>query len=206
VNRRDGSPEPCAETGGLLSAVQAAFLPLHGRPCWGVQRGHGSFLTFEFGQPRLHLREPMPPNPSRSPAIERLLARRGAFVHGEWHLWIYCCGWLVTQGGERVGESSSHRRMDRAARELNGQALVAVSADLKRGRWRFDFDLGGSLETIPYSRRSRYYDPLIEQWHLYQPDGHVLTVRADGSYRQGPGDASAADRHWHSQSAQAFVE
>ncbi len=28
-------------------------------PAWSVTKGQGSFLTFEFGQPALHVREPL---------------------------------------------------------------------------------------------------------------------------------------------------
>ena len=43
-----------------MNAVEAAFQPVLGLPCWGVQCGYGSFLTLEFGQPRLEVVEPRP--------------------------------------------------------------------------------------------------------------------------------------------------
>ena len=32
-------------------------------PAWSVTKGQGSFLTFEFGQPVLHIREPLAGSP-----------------------------------------------------------------------------------------------------------------------------------------------
>lgn len=164
----------------LMQRLVDSFRPLYGKPCWNARLGYGSSVTLEFGEPHLEIREPRRPNPSRSPAVQRLLARRRVFIHGEWHLWVYCCNWVVTPIGQRVGESTSARRMEEAMRELDGQALVQVDADLRRSRWYFEFDLGGRLETRPYGAASKYYEGDNEQWLLYEPSGYVLTVRADG--------------------------
>jgi hypothetical protein len=166
----------------LIEQVQASFAPLLGKPCWRVRRVHGSFLTFEFGEPHLEIHEPRKLDPSRSERLHQLFARRRVFIHGEWHLWIYCCDWIVTAGDERIGESSTHERMDRAANELDGQALISVRGE--GGRWYFDFDLGGRLETRPYEK----YLATNEQWHLYEASGYVLTVQADGSFTHAQGD------------------
>jgi frataxin-like iron-binding protein CyaY len=53
----------------------------------------------------------------------------------------------------------------------------------------FEFDLGGRLETKPYDRTS-------EQWLLYEPNGNVLTVRADKRYSYGPGDRQPSRESW----------
>ena len=42
----------------LVSIINDIFQPLYGKPCWQVKQGYGSFLTFEFGEPHLHIREP----------------------------------------------------------------------------------------------------------------------------------------------------
>jgi hypothetical protein len=180
----------------LLRQIDTSFEPLYGVPCWNARVGHGSFLTFEFGQPYLEIREPTPPNPEHQPSVQRLLSRRQVHVHGEWHLWVYCCDWFVSFEGERVNGNSSRRRMERAARALNGQALLNVSSDLRRSRWFFDFDLGGRLETRPFSARSGHYQPENVQWKLYQPSAFVLSVRADGTYSHQPGATTPAEVTW----------
>ena len=73
----------------------------------------------------------------------------------------------MSSNGVVIGDSTTSRRIDRAARELNGQKLVDVVINPRGARTRFVFDLGAELETRPFDR-SR------EQWLLYEPGGHVL--------------------------------
>jgi hypothetical protein len=116
-------------------------------------------------------------------------------VSGDWHLWVYCCDWLVSVGGKRIG-GSSLRQIGWAVHILNGQALIRVDADLRRSRWLFDFDLGARLETRPWDRSSPHYDETHEQWMLFEPSGYVLSVRADGCYSHHPGDTLPDEEVW----------
>ena len=86
-------------------------------------------------------------------------------------------------------DTSSRRRIDRAARYLNGQKLVHSRVVLRGMRTVFEFDLGGRLETKPYNRTS-------EQWMLYEPNGNVLTVRADKHYTYGSGKRPPDRSRW----------
>jgi hypothetical protein len=147
---------------------------LLGLPCWGVRRGTGSFITLEFGEPYLVVREPVVRQSSLL-TVRRSLSRRSVKVHGAWHLWIYCCEWKVESGGRCVGDSSTSRRVDRAVEVLDGQKLIGVVLATRGARTRFIFDLGAVLETRPYDRRS-------EQWMLFTPTHQVLTFRADRRY------------------------
>ena len=174
----------------MLEQAQISFAPLFGKPCWRVQRGYGSFLTFEFGEPHLEIHEPRAVGAKYSPRVRKGLARRRVFVHGDWHLWIYCCDWIVTVRGECVGESSTRERMDRAAAALDGQAINRVTLDTGTGHWSFDFDLGGRLETRPCAETGSG----DEQWRLYEPSGCVLTVRGNGSFSHAPGDGGGDER------------
>jgi len=173
-----------------MLSLSKVFRPLYGMPSWNVHRGWGSFLTFEFGEPHLDIREPQRPKHKVSRKVRRLLARRLVTVKGDWHLWIYCCNWRVRVGNRVVGDTRSKAAIDRAARELDGQALKRAVALPQPGCSRFEFDLGGVLETQPYDKES-------EQWFLYDPEGYVLTMRWDGlcSYKRAdlPGDQAT----WH---------
>jgi hypothetical protein len=53
----------------------------------------------------------------------------------------------------------------------------------------FEFDLGGRLETKPFDRTR-------EQWLLYEPNGNVLSVRADKRYSYGSGDRQPNQERW----------
>ena len=164
------------------SPVDAFVGPILGLPAWDVKQGHGSFLTFEFGQPKLEVRE-------RQSGDGRL--SRSAFVHGEWHLWIYCCHWRLLQDGSQLGWSEDAEEViGRAAASLNGQKLLAVNVVPAEGRSTFTFDLGSSLETWPYED-----DPTTEQWFI-RGSTDVFGYRADGLYSQQPGDTSPDQKRW----------
>jgi hypothetical protein len=175
-----------------LNIVQARFQALYGLPCWNVRPGYGSFLTMEFGDPHLKIREPREA-PDRSLPVQRANARRQVTIRGEWHLWIYCCQWHVYRGDKLIGESalesSSKKPIVRAAEELDGQKLIHVSVDAQKAHTMFQFDLGSRLETRPY-------DDASEQWMLYEPAGNVLSFRADGHYSYHPGDTPPGETRW----------
>ena len=158
-----------------MTVIERAFAPLFHLPCWGVARGHGSFLTMEFGEPELVIREPIVAGPEVGARIRKMLARRVVYPRGQWHLWIYCCAWRATDGRRQIGDWSSKARIDRSAQFLNGQRLTSVTLNQRGARAAFAFDLGGHLETQPYDRTS-------EQWLLYEPTGKVLIWRADRRY------------------------
>lgn len=157
--------------------IGSVFADLIGKPAWLVQRGYGSFITLEFGEP--HLTVTM---------IEKR-NRRLATVTGDWHLWIYCCDWKISRGGERIARSSSREEsITKGVAELDGQILTGVEVDPLTAASRFSFDLGGVLET----KRWKNEKDSFEQWLLYGPDGNVLTLRDDARYswhqaREAPG-------------------
>ena len=172
-----------------MKRFDQSFKQLLGKPCWGVKRGWGSFLTIEFGQPHLELLEPRETT-STSKKVQAAAARRLAYVRGDWHLWVYCCQWGVfNDSGELIGDTSSRRSIDRAAAFLNGQALVAGALIPRGMRTVLEFDLGARLEMKPYNRTA-------EQWMLYEPNGKVLTVRADKRYSYGSKDHAPERMQW----------
>ena len=62
--------------------------------------------------------------------------------------------------------------------QLSGQKLVSVSVNAGTGLTRFVFDLGCELNCRRFERNSK-----DEIWMLYRPNGYVLSVHGDGSYR-----------------------
>lgn len=89
-----------------VDVLADAFAPIAGLPSWEVRRGHGSFVTLEFGAPRVEisdvqaLRKPIAGETLEVPS-------RSAYVHGEWHLWIYCCEWSLAWRDREIGHSES---------------------------------------------------------------------------------------------------
>ncbi|MCP3878645.1 MAG: hypothetical protein GY701_09690 [Sulfitobacter sp.] len=180
-----------------MDAVAVAFGPLLGEPAWSVTRGHGSFLTFEFGEPALRIdAEPWTRVHSLSATEEITVSTRSAVVHGSWHLWVYCCRWSLTaQQHELANDGSDDTSIDRALGILSGQALTSVDVNIDDGSSLFTFDLGCVLSTRP-APDGIYGAGPVEQWMLYQPSGDVLTVRGDGRYSvESPKEASSGD-HW----------
>lgn len=172
-----------------MNQIDRSFAPVLGKPCWGVSRGFLSFLTLEFGLPKLVVREPREPTRKVSPQVRKALERRLVKARGGWHLWIFCCEWYLRASGKLVGDWTTPRRIDRAARELNGQKLQKVRVGPRGARTYFSFDLGAELETRPFDRSS-------EQWMLYEPDGRVLSWRADRMFSYGSGNRSPGQMRW----------
>jgi hypothetical protein len=176
----------------VAHALEMAFRRIYGKPCWGVKRGYGSFLTFEFGNPHLVVHEPVTASGTVSRGVREALARRRAFAHGQWYLWIYCCSWKVLSRGRTVAHSeSSDAKIKRAAEFLNGQKLVGFSILSRKLQCIFEFDLGGTLKTQPFDKEG-------EQWLLYEPSKKVLSLRADGRYRHGRSDVAERENQWKS--------
>ncbi|AOR71676.1 hypothetical protein BBJ41_29980 [Burkholderia stabilis] len=152
-------------------------------PAWSVTKGQGSFLTFEFGQPELEVREPRAGSPDLSAAARDRLASRRVTVAGNGHLWICYCHWSIALDGREFAHSESRSGdIAAAAQRLDGQILQSLAPGAEPGAWAFDFDLRGKLTTWPYGD-----DPSDEQWHLFdRRSGNVLTARADGTWSYGP--------------------
>jgi hypothetical protein len=167
---------------------QKVFRRVYGLPGWRVSPGWGSFLTFEFGEPHLDIREPSVPKGNVSEKVRKLLARRHVSIKGDWHLWINCCEWSVLRRKKLIGKSTWPSTYQKAADFLDGQKLVRFSLLPKETRCIFEFDLGGRLETRPYDRHSHqwlFFDKRIQQ---------VLVLRADGNYSYGPSKSTDQEK------------
>jgi hypothetical protein len=172
-----------------MTKIEKVFERILGKPCWDVKPGHGSFLTMEFGRPHLEVREPIAARKGVSAKVREHLARRQVDARGEWHLWIMYCDWEVRCRGKLVGDGSTRLNTRRAADFLNGQKLIRFSIFPRKVDSIFVFDLGATLETLPYDENS-------EQWLLFEPSDKVLSVRADGRYKYGPSDLPPDQGAW----------
>ena len=157
----------------MAKIIRNLFTELYGIPSWNVKKGHGSFLTFEFGDPSIDIGKIY----EASQPFGFKYQCRPAYVHGAWHLWIYMCEWNILWKDQEICESESDDlTIHRACGFLNGQALesVTVKAD---GATHFNFDLDGHLKTVPYS------DSEPENtWILFCPDKRIFSLRSDRYY------------------------
>ena len=152
-----------------MNRLEKAFSQIYGEPCWNVRKGVGSFLTLEFGEPKLSIHEPT------STRKRRLVNVRGA-----WHFWVYCCNWKYFDNDQLLGHNESlTKEIEKIARNLDGQAIQKATVTTEETV--LEFDLGGRLVLIP--NKTDYDDKeKTEQWMLFMPNGEVCTLRADGQY------------------------
>ena len=158
-----------------IQTIQESFKPLLNDHAWNVKKGHGSFLTFEFGTPEFKFGAPTVRATASFPSNEH--PTRQVAIHGKYHLWIYCCNWRISIDKQQIAfEESSDEGIQNAAEFLNGQKLTSVNIDIKNAITRFSFDLGGELLTFNES-----YGNGAEMWMLYMPK-NVLTFNNLGQF------------------------
>lgn len=171
--------------------IGSAFARVLGLPAWCVQKGYGSFLTFEFGAPHLSIREPIAEPKVANPKFRKRLQGRSVTPRGDWRLWVYCCHWRCAENGvEQSTDESTDAEIIAAAKFMDGQCLTAVAIEPGSGRSLFRFDLGATLETWPYANGDE------KQWFLYTPSKHVLSYRGDGRYSWGASNQTPHEQHW----------
>ena len=157
---------------------------LSGFPCWSVRQGGGSFVTFEFGAPRLEVREPIPH--AKVPSLRRRLVT----VRGEHHLWIEQCDWSLLEHDQPIAHSESERAvLSEALARLDGAKLRAVRLCPSRGGTdlQFEFDFALRLERCVDS------GPDAPIWHLWSGD-RVLSLLASGQLELGQEDEKSPRR------------
>ena len=159
-----------------MEEVKTLLGPLIGELVWCVRRGHGTFLTMEFGMPHLSVREPIVASPQSSAKVKRNLNRRRVDVTGDWHLWVQYGNWKVsTADGVLQSRDPSGSPLDECLADLNGQRLASVGPGSAANSWTLKFDLGGVLEIWPSNEIPD------DQWSLYSWDGNIVSCRNDGS-------------------------
>ena len=102
-----------------------------------MKPGHGSFITLEFGEPRLEIREPREAKPDSTPKLRELFARRKVTIRGEWHLWVYSCHWSIFNTDKLIGCSDDVDSFDAATDYLDGQALISATTDANAASQHF---------------------------------------------------------------------
>jgi hypothetical protein len=178
-----------------MSIVDTVFSPLYGKPCWSVRISLGNSLSFEFGDPRLIIREPKVPKREVSEEVQRHFARREVKVRGSWHLWVSFSGWRFYQQDKEIGTSiTPEEELNAVITEIDGQALQKVTVEVD-GVTAFRFDLGGLLETYPVIHPEDTPETM-DCWTLFEPSGKALTLRKDVKYLYESRKAWTQETDW----------
>ena len=152
---------------------------LVGQLVWSVKRGHGTFLTMEFGAPHLAVREPIQ-SKSDTPRVERQMARRRVSIRGDFSLFIQDSQWSISEGDQTVGPDSSEAIVGEALRQLDGQCASAVNFD--EAGTIIEFDLGG---IVRLGKSIFPTEPKSRLWSLTKFGTPGLVFLNDGSIVRG---------------------
>lgn len=145
--------------------LRAILDALIGKPVTQVQLGHGSFLTFDFGQ----LMQ------------ETTISKNGRVsIHwfGEWHLWVYMCAWRIDKN-DTPFVSCEDDRIIIADKVQALQGTSIVKYEILNIAYDTKFYFGDNFTVTLFGIYTA--DPACVAWYLYDMQvGKVLTVRAGG--------------------------
>lgn len=161
--------------GQPVHSVASVFAPLIGQYAWGSRQGVGSFLTIEFGQPHLFVREALPS------ASTARLRKRGVQSVGQWHLWVLYCSWSVMAPHVQVcsPDWEDKARVEEALFMIDGQKLLGVRHDTESRVTNVEFEGEVELSLGPLP------DAADDQWRIYEFQGRVLSFTKQGEIRCG---------------------
>jgi hypothetical protein len=165
-----------------MPTVAEVFGPLVGKWAWQVKRGYGSFLTMEFGNPHLEIREPRLVSADALRQVRENFQRRRVTVVGDWHLWIQYCDWEIRTANHSISSviTDNPYLIDECLDELNGQILTSATGGAEDVSSILQFDLGGIVQISPPSE-----SPDGPLWTLYQYNAATFALGSDGQVHQG---------------------
>lgn len=139
--------------------VDSVLTQMLGLPIWEPSVGNGSFLTIEFGGPRI---------------------TSEGVTHGQFHLWVYGASWRIRDQTRTIASSEDNRaRMLAGAQVLDGVSMHhfqfdrrALSLELLLGQFHLSISALG--------------DPDMEEWMLFLDDGNVITAGPGNSVVREP--------------------
>lgn len=164
---------------------------LIGLYCWDVYYHRDLNLSMSFGHPIMKIREPRKVR-SKIEKVRQVYASRLVTVRGEWWLWILKAQWkLSVKGSDDVTRVSSLTKKKWALALLDGQKLTGISVNPTTLATQIEFDLGARLSIRRFSSQDDG-----DMWSLYQPNGYVLSLSADGKYKNKPGNRPTEQNDW----------
>jgi hypothetical protein len=117
---------------------------LVGQYAWLVQRGYGTMLKMQFGQPHRVVRKPIRASDDASTTVKKTLARRVVLIEGDISLRIRDSRWSISTEDVVVDWRSDASAVDNMlVFHLDGQRVL--SADRRVDETVLKFDLGTTL-------------------------------------------------------------
>jgi hypothetical protein len=172
-------------------SIYETFEKIIGLHCWDVYFNRYLNLSMSFGEPIVRIREPEKVR-SKNAGFRLRHAHRLVTVRGEWWLWIFSASWkLSVKGYGKITDTSPLKEMRRGLALLDGQILTGFSINPRTSATEMEFDLGSKLSIRRLSAGDEF-----DIWSLYQPNGYVLSVRADGKYQDEPGSTTPDQIEW----------
>lgn len=165
----------------IQQKLEKELQKLSGLCCWNVVNGYGSWISLNFGDPRLEISGPNP-----NSTVQNRRDCRKAVLKGDFWLWIDMCHWDIYFKNKKIAHSESRQKtIDKALQIIDGQILKRVEILLNPVRTNFIFDLGGEIRAYPYDEKKNY-----ELWNFYTfYDKHVFCLIDNGKIMYDKTDA-----------------
>ncbi|MCB1839358.1 MAG: hypothetical protein KDI61_03725 [Alphaproteobacteria bacterium] len=158
---------------------------LSGLCCWDAKNTEFSWLSLNFGSPRLDIREPKDLETLKkysSPRIKLKNSLRRVRLRGDFWIWVDCCYWEILFRGENISNSSSNRPIiQNAINIIDGQIIKRIEIFPDLVQTKIFFDLGGEI----HMRLEGQSDdqPL---WHIFNDiEGSIYSFRDNGKLEYG---------------------
>jgi hypothetical protein len=121
-------------------------------PIWQVERGHGSFLTFEMGEKNSGKRKD-----------------GTIFYSGSIHLWIYLCDWKVINNDKEILHSEADEcTMNTVLNVFKNKEILSI---LKKDDNRIEIKFTGN--TVLLLSLNDFYEKSDDFFILFTPLGNV---------------------------------
>lgn len=161
---------------------------LTGLCCWDAKNTEFSWLSLNFGDPRLDIREPKDSETLAqytSARIKLNKSLRHVWLRGDFWVWIDCCHWDIVFRGKKIAHSESRKSvMAKSMGKIDGQIIKKIEIFPDTAQTNFIFDLGGEIQM-------RRYEDLEDRplWHFYDDKAkNVYSFKDNGKIKFGPGN------------------
>lgn len=148
--------------------------------CWDVQNSEYSWLSLNFGTPRLEIIEPKDTDFLErldSARLKQKNSLRRVRVRCDFWFWIDCCHWDIIFRGEKMADRNSNKSIIRKAINLiDGQIIKRFEIFPDQVKTNVYFDLGGEIHMRLEGESED--QPL---WHIFNDiEDNIYSFRDNG--------------------------